>query len=103
MPKKKWPVELTASAATDLSRIHAFILEGGNRAADQFLTQLTRGIQSLELHPERCPLIPENDLLGTEYRHLLIGRYRVIYRVFAMKVVIMRVVHDARDLTGVMQ
>ena len=36
-------------------------------------------IETLERFPERCPLIPENEILGTRYRHLLYGNPAVCF------------------------
>lgn len=55
-------------------------------------------IGALESVPTRCPLIPENELLGTVYRHLLYGNYRTIFKIAGSRVIIMRVVHGARLL-----
>lgn len=44
----------------------------------------------------RCPSIPENKLLGTEYRHLILGEYRVIFRIARSTVFVLRIVHGNR-------
>jgi plasmid stabilization system protein ParE len=48
--------------------------------------------------PERCPSIPENDILGTEYRHMIFDDYRVVFRVSGRAVHVLRVVHGNRLL-----
>ena len=53
-------------------------------------------IGTLESVPTRCPLIPENELLGTAYRHFLYGNYRTIFKVAGSRAIIMRVLHEAR-------
>ena len=41
---------------------------------------------------------PENALLGTGYRHLVQGNYRIIFRIQGDSGLIMRVIHGARLL-----
>ena len=52
--------------------------------------------------PERCPLIAENELMGTRYRHLRLGEYRTIFRVVVSKVLVLRIIHGARLLDSSM-
>ena len=54
------------------------------------------------MFPERCPLIPENEILGTRYRHLLYGNYRTVFRIERKTVYLIRVIHGARLLDGSM-
>ena len=51
---------------------------------------------SLEIFPLRCPVIPESFELGVEYRHIIYGHYRTIFKVDHSRVIIMRVIHGAR-------
>ena len=67
-------------------------------AATAFILQMEEQISTLEDSPERCPLVPENELLGTAYRHLLYGKYRTIFKVIGSRVIIMRVLHGSRLL-----
>ena len=60
--------------------------------------ELEKQIDTLEHFPEICPLIPENELLGTKYRHLLYGSYRTIFRISEDSVYGLRVIHGARLL-----
>lgn len=63
-----------------------------------FIARLDEQIETLEQFPERRPLIPENRILGSAYRHLLFGHYRTIFRISGTTVTILRVVHGARLL-----
>jgi plasmid stabilization system protein ParE len=59
---------------------------------------LEERVSTLEKFPARCPLIPENELLGTQYRHLIYGDYRAIFRIDARTVYVLRIIHSARLL-----
>jgi plasmid stabilization system protein ParE len=60
--------------------------------------ELEKQVDTLERFPERCPLISENALPGTTYRHLLRGDYRTIFRVSGPTVLVLRIVHGTRLL-----
>jgi toxin ParE1/3/4 len=66
--------------------------------ATAFIIRLEEQIDTLEQLPERCPLIPENEQLGTSYRHLLHGAYRTIFRIAGKTVYILRIIHGTRLL-----
>jgi toxin ParE1/3/4 len=95
---KKYAVDITASAEADIGAIWDYIARDNPDAATSCILRLEEQIATLERHPERCPLVPENDLLGTAYRHLLFGNYRTIFRIIGARVIILRVIHGARLL-----
>jgi hypothetical protein len=35
----------------------------------------------VEIFPNRYPLIPENEILGTRYTYMIYGDYRTVFRV----------------------
>ena len=97
MPKK-FRVEITEAAEADITEIWEYIIQDKPDAATAFVLRLEEQIGTLERFRERCPLVPENELLGTAYRHLLYGNYRTIFKVVESRVVIMRVLHGAQLL-----
>ena len=98
----KFRVRIARAAELDIEAIWAFIAQDSPEIAAQFIRRLEDQIDSLENFPDRCPLIPENRLLGTRYRHLLYGNYRTIFRVAGKTVFVLRVVHGARLLRPAM-
>jgi len=98
----KFRVKIALIAERDIEGIWTFIAHDNAEAADRFIRQFEARIDTLERFPERCPLIPENALLGTRYRHLLIGNYRTIFRIAGKTVFVLRVVHGARLLSPAM-
>ena len=97
MPKKL-RVEITEAAAAEITEIWEYITQDKPDAATAFVLRLEEQIGTLEHFPERCPLLPENELLGTAYRHLLYGNYRTIFKIVESRVIIMRVLHGAQLL-----
>jgi plasmid stabilization system protein ParE len=95
---KTFRVEITPLAEADIAEIWEYIAQDSSDNAAAFVQSLDEQIASLEQFPERCPRIPENEILGTAYRHLIHGAYRTIYRISGQRVIILRVIHGARLL-----
>jgi toxin ParE1/3/4 len=101
---KKYRVDITASAEADIAVIWDYIARDNPDAATSFSLRMEEQIATLERYPGRCPLVPENDLLGTAYRHLLFGSYRTIFKIIGARVIILRVIHGGRLLdTGILE
>jgi plasmid stabilization system protein ParE len=94
----RFTVEITPSAETDIAEIWDYIAQDSPANAEAFVLALEEQIASLEKFPNRCSRIPENEILGTSYRHLIHGPYRTIFRIAGSRVVILRVIHGARLL-----
>ena len=94
----RFRVRIAKASERDIEDIWNLIARDSIRAATDLVAHLENQIATLERFPERCSLIPENELLGTRYRHLLFGKYRTILRVSGKTVYILRVVDGARLL-----
>ena len=87
-----------------MAEIWEYIAQDKPDAATAFVLRLEEQIRALERFPERSPLVPDNELLGTAYRHLLQGNYRTTFKVVGSRVIILRVLHGARLLdTGMLE
>jgi plasmid stabilization system protein ParE len=64
----------------------------------KWFAEIERQAQTLSRHPNRCPVIPEADDIGVEYRHLIWGHYRTVFRVEGTTVYVVRVIHSAQLL-----
>lgn len=94
----KFRVRISETAESDFVEACRFISADSPDAAVNFLLQLEKEVSTLETLPARCPLIFENDLMGTQYRHLIHGDYRIIFRIEARVVYLVRIFHVARLL-----
>ncbi|OGQ17595.1 MAG: hypothetical protein A3C54_05575 [Deltaproteobacteria bacterium RIFCSPHIGHO2_02_FULL_60_17] len=94
----KFRVRITRTAEQDIEEAWTFIAQDSPEEAEKFIRRLEEQIETLERFPERCPLIPENEILGTRYRHLLYGSYRGVFRIAGKTVYVLRVIHGARLL-----
>jgi toxin ParE1/3/4 len=93
-----YSVEITAVAEQDVEEIWSYLAAESQELASTFILQLEGQFQNLEQFPGRCALIPENEQLGSSYRHLLYGAYRTIFRITGTTVVILRIIHGSRLL-----
>lgn len=98
MPKK-YPVEISEDAEWDVAQFHARIAWDKPGAADRWAEAVRDQMLSLNQLPERYEVIPEADQFSAEYRHIIFGNYRIIYRVEHDRVVIVRVIHTSFTLT----
>lgn len=90
-------VRLSLRAETDLKAIWDFIAGDNPTAADAVIRHIRDRVAMLADHPFLEPARPE---IGTEVRFLVVGRYLVLYRLDGDTVVIVRVVHGARDVAA---
>lgn len=93
-----YQIEITPSAEAYVTAIWEYIAADSPEAATRFIAELVSQAEKLASLPERCPLIPENEQLGTRYRHLVYGSYRTIFRVAGKTVFVLRVIRGARLL-----
>lgn len=95
---KKYRVNISRQAQNDLEHIFYYIADDSVNNAADFIFQLEGKIYSLEIFPDRNPLIPENEFFGTDYRHLIHKKYRIVYRISGNDVFILRIFHGAKLL-----
>ena len=97
MPKK-YKVYITRAAQQDIEEIWGYISNDSIHNATAFIDKVEKHIFFLEMHPERNPLIPENEILLGKYRHMVYKNYRIIYRIQNRSVFILRIIHGSRLL-----
>ncbi|MGA7381494.1 MAG: type II toxin-antitoxin system RelE/ParE family toxin [Terriglobales bacterium] len=93
-------VVLTPRAKHDLRTIHKYIYKHAPHAADDWLDRAERAVNSLDHHPERCPLAPESLSFGKPIRQLLFGSgnrgtYRFLFVVLGQSVYVLHVRHGS--------
>jgi len=84
-----------ASADEDLLGIYLSIARDHEPTADRFIARIRSAIMRLAIYPHSAPARPE---LGEGIRSLVVGAYLVLHRVDPDEVVIVRVIHAARDI-----
>lgn len=105
MPTRKFGVELTKGAESDLENICRYLEE--NRSADdaaRLLEAFLEKIETLERYPLRGAVPKELESIGIrEYRQVLLRPYRLIYRLVSDTVFIMVVADGRRDMQALLE
>lgn len=100
----KFRVELTRDAESDLDRLADYIAT--NQSVEQavyVMDQLETVTAKLATFPERGAFPPELVALGIrEYRQVFFKPYRLIYRIFTDRVVVMIIADGRRDMTALL-
>lgn len=95
---KKYKVNISQNAQDDLEHIFFYIAADSINNAKKFILELEKKIYGLGTFPERFAYIPENIYFGTNYRHIIHKKYRLVYRIDSNSVYILRVMHGSRLL-----
>ena len=86
-------VEITAEAESDL--IARYIAKDDPRAAAKFVRELRSACEGLSTFAKRFPVVLRYESLGIRRRAC--GSYLIFYRIEAKRVVVIHVLHGARD------
>lgn len=81
-------VEWTRRALHRLEEIHDHIASDAPERAAAFCERLIAATEQLRAHPLSGPLLPED----AAYRQLVVGGYRIVYRVAEREIYVMTVV-----------
>lgn len=88
----KVDVRLLSSAEQDLEALFLYIaLEYKSPlAARRHYHAIVNAIKTLEIFPERCPLVPELADKGIDIRRLLVKNYSIFYRFCKCEVAVIK-------------
>jgi addiction module RelE/StbE family toxin len=89
-------VRWSETSRADLRAIHAFIARDSRVYARRTVERIKQAVERLRRFPGSGTLVHERDC--PDLREVLVGSYRVIYWVRQDVVVILTVVHAARQL-----
>jgi toxin ParE1/3/4 len=93
---KNLPIKITANARADLDELWNSVAQHNIDSAERLMQRLDYRIRSLSQFPETGIPRPE---IYDNLRLLVEGNYLVLYLVRDDMIIILRVVHGARDLT----
>ena len=95
-----YTVTVTPSAIADLHNALDYIAEHRSQAiAEKVQDEILHAIESLERMPESHPPMREtHDVVGTKYRRIIAGNYRIIYQMDELSpiVFVIRILHVKR-------
>jgi toxin ParE1/3/4 len=89
----------TPQAIADVDDIWLHIALDNPQAAERVVVRIATATDRLVDFPRSGPARPE---LGEDIRSLVVGSHLVLYRVMPDRVLILRVVHGARDLAALL-
>jgi plasmid stabilization system protein ParE len=75
-------VEIARRAESDLEELYLWVVERAPQQGAKWFNGLERAVLSLDQHPKRCPVAPENFDTEHPVRVLTYGRKPHTYRVF---------------------
>jgi toxin ParE1/3/4 len=89
-------IKWTAEAETHLDGIYHYIAKDSSLYASRTLDKLTRRAEHLIDYPRVGRIVPKYD--DPNLRELIVGSYRVIYRITSDHIEILAVFHGAQQL-----
>lgn len=90
-------IEWTEPALSDLESIRDYIKKDSEYYATRFVERIIKAVETLEKFPKMGRNVPEAE--EENIRELLFYNYRVMYRVETQRILILAIVHGARDLS----
>lgn len=91
-------VEWTTPAIDDVLAIKTFIARDSEAYAQRFAERIIEAAESLESLPGRGRAVPEAH--HDSIRELIFGNYRIIYLLEKERVLLLTVIHGARNLAA---
>jgi plasmid stabilization system protein ParE len=89
-------IEWAEPALIDLESIRDYIRKGSEYYATRFVERVVEAVESLEKLPEKGRRVPESK--EKNIRELIFYNYRIIYRIEPNRVLVLGVIHGARNL-----
>ena len=93
-------IHVTATAVADMADIYANLAETSPEVAERVQASIETMIASLTDLPKRYALAPEAFMHRREVRHVVVGKYRVVFMVIVETVNILRIRHVAQSPLG---
>lgn len=92
---KEYRVNIKPKAEKDLEQRYLQIAEDSPANAANWYLGLVEAIERLDVMAERCPIAPEDADFQLGIRHLIVGNYRVLYRINGQQVDVLHIRHSA--------
>ena len=96
----RYSIEWSPVSLRDLDEILEYVgLHDSPEAASRLFSKVSSCIVTLNRFPRRCRVVPElKEQLIQEYRELILGPYRIFFRLTEKKIGIVGVLDGRRDL-----
>ena len=90
-------IEWTEPAISDLEGIRNYIRRDSEYYASRFIGRIIAAVERLEYFPEMGRKVPEAE--EENVRELLFQNYRIMYRADPQHILVLTVIHAARDIS----
>ena len=91
-------VEVSPFAQDDLNEIIEYYSSLSQNYVESTISEFEENVMSLQQHPKSGRIIPELERQGiTQYRELIQGYYRIIYKISKDKVTVLTVIDGRRN------
>ena len=90
-------VSIPPSVTVELEDNFDYIARDSITNAIRWYRNIQEKILSLNENPKRCPIAIESRYRNYEIRYLIVGQYRVLFRIQGDTVEILHVRHDSRE------
>ncbi len=90
-------IEWTEPALLDLESIRDYIKRDSKYYATRFVERIIEAVENLEKFPEMGRSVPEVE--QENIREVLFYNYRIMYRVETKRILILTIIHEARNLS----
>jgi toxin ParE1/3/4 len=85
-------------AETDIRDAVRWVARRSPKKATEWGFDVVKAIRSLSKSPARCRFAPERETFGLEIRHLIFGKYRILFVIEDQTVYVLRVRYGAQDV-----
>jgi len=89
-------VHWTKTAQNHLAAIHGYIAQNSPEYARRMVDRLTSRSQQIEAFPLSGRVVPEYQM--DQVREVIEGPYRIIYHITAVRIDVLAVIHEARNI-----
>ncbi len=90
-------LEWTRSAIRDVQNLRNYIALDSAAYAERFVQKIIEAVEKAAVFPRVGRKVPEAD--EENIREILYGNYRIFYRIDESRILVLMVIHGARDLT----
>jgi toxin ParE1/3/4 len=87
----------TDPSIVDLDSIRDYIGKDSKFYANQFVERIVEAVEPLQKFPKMGRKVPEAD--DENIREILFQNYRIMYRIEANQILILTILHGARDMS----
>jgi len=92
-------IDWSEPAVTDLESIREYIGKDSEYYAARFIGRIIGAVERLQYSPELGRRVPEAEEKEGNIRELLFRNYRIMYRAEPQRVLVLTIIHAARDIS----